>query len=215
MRGGRRNNAGRTNGWYNYETKVIRVPLILADLVTEYAHYLDDGNPPIDFDSPMLNTNAEQTEESEQSEQSQFTEEITQDSTTLATTLPTQKTKPTKQKTDSADFFQPLADFYNQHKPQSWAACNKLNPTRITGFKALYKEWGEETITVLTEALNFINADDWWRDTCSARSIDTLLRRGKITELADKFKAVYKNKSTLDPQQQERDRIRNAILRNS
>lgn len=46
-RGGRRKGAGRPSSWKSgcqfEDTKLIRVPKLIADQVLEYAHQLDDG----------------------------------------------------------------------------------------------------------------------------------------------------------------------------
>lgn len=44
-RGGRREGAGGKYKWIHGETKVIRVPVVLADKILEIAKMLDEGEP--------------------------------------------------------------------------------------------------------------------------------------------------------------------------
>lgn len=88
--------------------------------------------------------------------------------------------------------YQRFVDIYNERKPATWARCDKLNNKRITGFKKLFDEWKEieHVEQVWLDAIAFVNADKWWRETCSSRSIDTLLWEGKATTLRDKYQTI-------------------------
>lgn len=88
--------------------------------------------------------------------------------------------------------YQRFVDIYNERKPATWACCDKLNNKRIKGFKKLFDEWKEIEYVeqVWLDAIAFVNADKWWRETCSSRSIDTLLWEGKATTLRDKYQTI-------------------------
>ncbi|NMG09770.1 hypothetical protein [Brasilonema sp. UFV-L1] len=88
--------------------------------------------------------------------------------------------------------YQRFVDIYNERKPATWACCDKLNNKRIKGFKKLFDEWKEieHVEQVWLDAIAFVNADKWWRETCSSRSIDTLLWEGKATTLRDKYQTI-------------------------
>lgn len=82
-----------------------------------------------------------------------------------------------------------LRTIYSDHKPESWADCVKLNKTRLNGFKALIAEYGdvEELRKAWISAIAFIESDNWWKNECSSRVIDTLLRRGNVTRFRDSY----------------------------
>lgn len=63
--GGKRVGAGRTSAWKTGSTALIRVPVSLVDEVMRYAHRLDDGGVPFDFESapPPLPSKQEKWEQ--------------------------------------------------------------------------------------------------------------------------------------------------------
>lgn len=172
-------NSGCGRPWNHYPTEFICIPSCFKEQILAFARSLDEGvivNK--DTDVNLVVKTEENSNENQLNKDSAATIEIRENQ------VFTEK---------DPEFYSPLVEFYNQNKPKTWASCEKINKQRLNGLKALYKEWGEETLSAMSEALAYINQDQWWREKCNSRCIDTFLRRGKVTELRDKYKVSHSN----------------------
>jgi hypothetical protein len=96
---------------------------------------------------------------------------------------PPKKTRVVKPKVDDA-VFQVFQDSYNQNRPSSWAKCQSLNKERVNALKALWKQYGENTLEVFEQALAYLREDKWH----STRDfgIDYLLGKGRVTTYSER-----------------------------
>jgi hypothetical protein len=80
--------------------------------------------------------------------------------------------------------FQVFQDSYNQNRPSSWAKCQSLNKERVNALKALWKQYGENTLEVFEQALSYLREDKWH----SSRDfgIDYLLGKGRVTTYSER-----------------------------
>lgn len=92
-------------------------------------------------------------------------------------------------------FLSPLIRAYNANKPPLWAKVLKDNSSRQKALQKLIKEYGSETLAIqaLQDALAFCRRDPWW--STKNLGIDAILRDGRVTELAEKYKSIQENPS--------------------
>ena len=89
----------------------------------------------------------------------------------------------------------PLIRAYNASKPPLWAKVLKDNPSRQRALQRLLREYGSENLAIqaLQDALAFCRRDSWW--STKNLGIDAILRDGRVTELAEKYKSIQENPS--------------------
>ena len=87
----------------------------------------------------------------------------------------------------TAEDFEILMNLYNEHKPPVWSKCSLLNDFRVKRFRSLWKMYKDDLAQTWIDALEYASKDHWWKD--KPFTIDTILREGKVTELAEKNQA--------------------------
>jgi hypothetical protein len=103
--------------------------------------------------------------------------------------------------------FEVFQEIWNRDRLDHWSECTTLNKARITFLKRFYNDNGDDSISVLEDALKQAKIDKWCKDPATNLSIDNFFSKNKVIGYAEKWRSNRSPINCSDSREAEKQRL--------